>query len=253
MSQRVFRGMLAAMILAVASQAAARAEDGGNAVLDKAIKAIGGEAALSKVKAVSWKTKGTLTFMGADNAISTGTIVEGLSHSKQDFEGDFGGNKIKGSSVLAGDKGWRSFAGMTMELDAEALAEAKRVLYLQMGPTLLVPLKGKDFKIVAAADEQVDGKNAKGLKITGPDSKTFTLYFDEASGLPVKMVAKVKDFSGDEFTQTTFYSDFKDFAGIKKATKVEAKRDGEKFQMSEVTEFKVLDSVDPKTFAEPKD
>jgi hypothetical protein len=252
MSQRVFRGLLAAIVLAIASQAA-RAEDGGNAVLDKAIKAVGGEETLSKVKAVSWKTKGTLTFMGADNAISTATIAQGLTHSKQEFEGDFGGNKIKGSSVLAGDKGWRSFAGMTMELDPEALAEAKRVLYLQMGPTLLVPLKGKEFKIVAADDDKVDGKTAKGLKITGPDSKTFTLYFDETSGLPVKMVAKVKDFSGDEFTQTTSYTDYKEFQGIKKATKVEAKRDGEKFQVSEITEFKILDSVDPKTFAEPKD
>ena len=252
MSQRVFRGLLATIVLAFASPMA-RAEDGGNAVLDKAIKAVGGEETLSKVKAASWKTKGTLTFMGADNPVSTATTVEGLTHSKNDFEGEFGGNKIKGSSVLAGDKGWRSFAGMTSEMDPEALAEAKRVQYLQMGPTLLVPLKGKDFKIVAAADDKVDGKTVKGLKITGPDSKTFTLYFDEASGLPVRMVAKVKDFSGDEFTQTTTYSDFKDFQGIKKATKVEALRNGEKFQSSEITEFKVLDNVDPKTFAEPKD
>ena len=252
MSQSALRGLLAALVLAFASQAV-RAEEGANAVLEKAIKALGGEEQLSKIKAVSWKTKGTLTFMGADNPISTETTVQGLTHSKQDFEGEFGGNKIKGSSVLAGDKGWRSFAGMIMEMDPEALAEAKRVLYLQMAPMTILPLKGKGFKIDPAADEKIGDKNAKALKITGPDSKTFTLYFDEATGLPVKMVAKVKDFQGDEFTQTTTYADFKDFQGIKKATKVEAKRDGEKFQVQEVTDFKILDSVDPKIFAEPKD
>ena len=40
--------------------------------------------------------------------------------------------------------------------------------------------------------------------------------------------------------------------GIKKATKLVAKRDGEKFQELQITEFKVLDKIDPKIFAEPK-
>ena len=51
--------------------------------------------------------------------------------------------------------------------------------------------------------------------------------------------------------ETTF-GDYKDFGGIKKATKIEVKRDGEPFQKMEVTEFKVLDKVDPETFTEPK-
>ena len=41
------------------------------AIVDKAIKALGGEEKLSKVKAVSWKAKGTITFMGNDNPITT--------------------------------------------------------------------------------------------------------------------------------------------------------------------------------------
>ncbi len=252
MSQQLLRGLLAALVLAFAGQAV-RAEEGANAVLDKAIKAMGGEETLGKIKAISSKSKGTINIMGNDNPFSAVTIIEGLSHSKQEFEGEFGGNKIKGSSVVAGDKGWRNFLGMITDMDPDLLAESKRVLYLQLVPVTLVPLKGKDFKVVPVADEKIGDKNAKGLKVTGPDSKTFTLYFDETSGLPVKMVAKVKDLQGDEYTQTTTYSDYKEMAGIKKATKVEALRDGEKFQNMEVTEFKILESVDPKTFAEPKD
>ena len=57
---------------------------------------------------------------------------------------------------------------------------------------------------------------------------------------------------GEEFTQETTYKDYKDFDGIKKATKVESKRNGEDFLKSEITEFKVVDKVDPKTFAEPE-
>ena len=78
------------------------------------------------------------------------------------------------------------------------------------------------------------------------------MYFDKESGLPVQVVAKVTGFMGEEFTQETTYSDYKEFSGIKKATRATSKRDGEKFIETEITEFKVLDKVDPKTFEEPK-
>jgi hypothetical protein len=252
MSRQWFGRLVAVLALAGAGQAV-RAEEGANPVLDKAIKAMGGEEKLGKIKAFQVKGKGTINIMDNESPFTTSVIAQGLDHSRQEFEGEFGGNKIKGVSILAGDKGWRSFAGMTMDLDADALADAKRAQYLQVAPMTLVPLKGKGFKVESAPDEKVGDKNAKALKITGPDSKTFTLYFDEESGLPVKMVAKVRGFMGEEFVQTTTYSDYKDFDGIKKSTKSEAKRDGQKFQDMQLVEFKVLDSVDPKTFAEPKD
>ncbi len=252
MSPRIVNGVLASLILLIPTTFA-HADEGAPAILDKAIKALGGQEALSKVKAISLKGKGTINIMGNDNPFSVSVILEGLDHSKQEFEGEFGGMKIKGMSILAGNKGWRGFAGQNMDLEGDQLNEAKRTQYLQvmaMNPTIL---KGNGFKVVTAPSEKVGDKTALGLKITGPDGKTCTMYIDEASGLPVKMVAKVKDFQGEEFTQSTTYSDYKDFQGIKKATKMESLRDGDKFQTQQVTEFKILDSVDPKTFAEPKD
>jgi Peptidase C39 family len=55
-----------------------------------------------------------------------------------------------------------------------------------------------------------------------------------------------------EGTQDTSYSNYKEFDGLKKATKVESKRDGEKFVDIVVSDFKVLDKVDPETFSQPK-
>lgn len=240
-----------AVAVVVVLSSSARAEDPA-AILDKGIKALGGEEKLSKIKAASWKAKGTITFGGSDNEFTSVTTVQGLDHQRGEFEGDFGGNKIKGVTVVAGDKGWRGFNDMTMELDKDALANEKRTLYLAFVPMTLVALKGKDFKVAAAAEEKVGDKPAAVLKVTGPDGKDFTLFFDKASGLPVKLVAKVIGFMGEEFTQETTYSDYKEMGGIQKATKVVMKRDGEKFQDQTVTEFKVLDKVDPKTFTEPK-
>jgi hypothetical protein len=221
-------------------------------VLDKAIKALGGESKLSKATAFSRKVKGTISFGGNENQFTSESTIAGLDRYQSTFEGEFGGNKVKGVTVLNGDKGWRKFGDNKFEMDKDALANETRTIYLQVVPSTLLALKGKSFKVESATDEKVGDKPAAGLKVTGPDGKDFTLFFDKESGLPIKSVAKVRGFQGDEFTQETLYSDYKDFGGIKQATKVELKRDGESFLKQEITEFKVLEKVDPKAFSEPE-
>jgi hypothetical protein len=222
------------------------------AVLDKAIKALGGAEKLGAIKAFTFKGKGKISFDDNDNEFTVATTTQGLDHTRSEFEGEFMGNKVKGVTVLNGDKGWRRFGDMGMEMDKDGVANEKRNLYLQVVPVTLVALKGKDFKVKAAGDEKVGDKPAVVLEITGPDGKTFKLFFDKESGLPVKQVAKVVGFTGDEFTQETTFGDYKELGGIKKATKVEAKRDGKKFISQEITDFKPLEKVDAKTFEEPK-
>jgi len=249
-----FLGVVLATTFVLSLGASARAADekDAKAILDKGIKALGGEENLSKVKAASWKTQGKVNINGEDNDFTSSATIQGLDHFRSEFEGEFGGNKIKAVSVLAKNKGWRQFGDQNMEFDADALANEKRSAYLQVIPTLLVPLKDKNFKLEAAGEKAVGGKPAVGLKVTPPDGKDFTLYLDKESGLPVQLVAKVVGFMGEEFTQESTYSDYKENSGIKKAMKISTKRDGEKFIEVQITEFKVLDKVDPKTFEEPK-
>jgi hypothetical protein len=243
-----------AMLFVSGTSGPARAADtkDATAILDNAIKALGGEEKLGKIQGVSWKAKGTITFMGSDNAMTTLTVVQGLDHSRQEFEGEFGGNMVKGVTVLAGDKGWRNFGGNHDALDKDALANEKRRAYLILVPVTVLPLKGKEFKVETIAEESAGGKPAVGIKATGPDGKEFSLYFDKESSLPIRMVAKVAGFMGEEYTQETTFSDYQDMAGIKKAMKLQIKRDGEKFIDQQITEFKLLDQVDAKTFAEPQ-
>jgi hypothetical protein len=249
--QRYLGAMLAAVLI-LAPASPARADEATNAVLDKAIKALGGAEKLGKLEAFSWKSKGKITINDNDNEISIQATAQGLDHYRSEFQGEFGGNTIKGVNVVNGDKGWRKFGDNSMEMDAEALANEKRTLYLQLTPILILPLKEKGFKVETAGEEKVGDKAAVVLKVTGPDGKDFKLFFDKESGLPVKLTATVVGFNGEEYVQDTTFSDYKELAGIKKATKVESKRDGHNFISQEITEFKALDKPDPKLFAEPQ-
>jgi 1,4-alpha-glucan branching enzyme len=241
-----------ALVVVLSDVVQAADEKEASPILDKAIKALGGEEKLAKAKVVNWKSKGTISFGDNDNPFTGETTLQGMDHLRGEFEADFGGQMFKGVTVVAGDKGWRNFADMITEMDKDGVENEKRMIYLQYVAVTLLPLKQKDFKLATAADEQVAGKPAVGLKVTGPDSKEFTIYFDKESGLPVKQVAKVIGFMGEEFTQETTYEAYKDFDGIKKATKIAAKRDGQKFIEQEITDFKVLDKVDAAKFSEPK-
>jgi hypothetical protein len=217
------------------------------AILDKGIQALGGREKLEKADAMRIHAKGRVTIQGSEDEESWKTIIQGMDHSRTEIKR----NEFEGVFVVAGDKGWGTFPDGTRELDGEFLAGQKRSIYLVVVSTRLVPLKGKGFTYETAGEEQVDGKPAAGLRCTGPDGKDFTLFFDKESGLPVLLKARIS-VRGQGFDQETRYLDYKDFDGIKKATRTVARRNGEPFLTQEVTEFKVLDKVDPDTFAEPK-
>ncbi len=250
--KRVIAALFVTILFSLGSKVGADADAGSSAILDKAIKALGGEEKLSMVKAASWKSKGTITFGDNENQFTSDTTVQGLNHYRRVFEGEFNGNKVMGVTVVNGDKGWRKFGDNAMELDANGLANEKRNIYLQVFPAIILPLKSKLCKVEAAGEEKDGKKTLVGIKGTGPDGKEFKLYFSKKSGLPVKQVAQVAGFGGKEFLQETTFSDYKDFDGIKVATKMVSKRDGNKFMEQQITEFRVLSKVDPKTFAEPQ-
>ena len=65
-------------------------------ILDRAIKAIGGEDKLSKAEGATWKAKAKISIEGNENEMSLAGTLSGIDHYRSEFEGDFGGNSFKG-------------------------------------------------------------------------------------------------------------------------------------------------------------
>ena len=245
---REFTSALFTALIVCLATGVSRCDDATTAILDKAIKAAGGEEKLGKAEVFSWKAKGRMIANGNESEFESQVTIKGIDHLRREF----GNDRIKLLVVVNADRGWRRFRDQNEELVGDGLSNEKRTIYLQVAPIRLVPLKGDGFKCEAVADENVGEKPAAVLKVTGPDGKDFTLYFDKESGLPIKQVAKMPDAQGTIYLVEVTFSGYKDFDGIKKATKTEVRRDGKLVQQMEITEFNVLDRVDPQTFAEPK-
>jgi hypothetical protein len=213
------------------------------ALLAKGIQSLGGEAALAKVRGISWKTKGLIHMNGAENPFTGNNTFKDWQHARLEFEGEFGGNTVRGVTVLDGEKGSREIAGQQTDLDAGALATERRNLMMQLVPALLLPLKDKSqgFTLDSATRGKVGDRAVMDLKYRPKAGKEFTLTLDEETGRPVRVTGKTMDWSGAEVTQEITFSAYKEMGGIQKATKLAFKRDGERLLDVEIVEFTVTE------------
>ena len=137
-------------------------------------------------------------------------------------------------------------------MDEDAVKNEKRTVYLMVVPTTIVPLKSKGFKVESPPMRRSMTSRPRHSRRRDPTARNSRSLSTRRAGLPVRLIAKVAGWMGEEYVQEVHYSDYKEFGGIKKSTKVTVKRDGEPFVSQEITEFKVLDKVPAETFAEPK-
>jgi hypothetical protein len=247
----MYRFWLASVGVCVLFATGLRADDkdDAKAILDKAIKAQGGEDKLAKPKCVTMKIKGKYYGPGAGDDGIEYTMEISTTPSKRRIDMEAGGGIFKFSTVYNGDKGWRKLNDDTTDLDKEGLEEVKHDLYLDK-VTSLVPLKEKDYKLEALAECKVGKKAAVGIKVTHKGNRDVSLFFDKESGLLLRLDTSVKDM-GEEHNQETVYSEHKEFDGRKMPTKVVINRDGKLYVEGETSEVKFPEKLEDNVFAKP--
>jgi hypothetical protein len=243
---------LAGLVLPSAPPARADDKPDADAVLEKGIKALGGDARLEKYKAATWKGKGTFHAGAADIEYTGEWAMQAPDKYRAVVSGEANGAKFKRVRVVDGDKGWtKTDDGDAKEMSAGDLAEARRELHAQW-LTRLVPLRDRAFTLAATGATKVGDTPAVGLEVTAKDGRKFHLFFDKDSGLLLRSETLVKPAGAEqEVKQEVLYADHKDAGGIKHATRITVKRDGRTVLEEEVTEYTPLEKLDDKEFARP--
>jgi outer membrane lipoprotein-sorting protein len=247
-----FRFAVLASGFALAVSVPARADDAADAraLVEKAVKAHGGQETLDKLPGASIKFKGTFHGMGDGIPISGEIATQGPDKFRVDMEVEAGGQKFPIVIVVNGDKGWTKILKDTKESDKDELAETKEQAYAGWVATL-APLKDKKFTLATTGEIKVENRTALGVKVSSKGHRDVDLYFDKETGLLVKIEKRVKDEAGQEVSEESFPSEYKEVQGTKQAKKFTVKRNGKLHTEGEATEIQLFEKHDASTFAKP--
>ena len=244
---------LFALATAVVPATPARADDAqARAVIEKAVKAHGGQEVLSKLPGISLKFKGKFHGMGDGLDMSGDVIAFGPDRQKIDLELKIGNDTLRIVNVLAGDKGWTRVGDMVQELTAEQLAEAREQAHSGWVTTLEPLLREKSFRFALIGEMKIDKQTTIGVKVSRKGHRDVDLYFDKETGLLAKSETTIKEEGSDqEVTEESFFSEYKEFQGQKQATRFVIKRGGKLFLEGEATGYELSEKLSDDVFAKP--
>ncbi len=242
--------MIVSLALSYLIVGSARADDQAHAVIEKAIKAHGGEASLTRFKAVKQKVEGVA--FDDDREIKFTAKIAGQLPDKlrEEIALELGGRKVVSIRVLNGGRAWRVRNGKTEELTGAELEEAKDEAFQNYAESLVPLLKDKQINVTLVGDDKVEDKPVVGVKVSAKGFSDRKFFFDKESGLLAK-VEHTLERDGRQLTIESFFSGYKPVNGVMVAMKQVVHRDGKKFIENQATDCQVLEKLDDSIFAKP--
>ena len=226
-----------------------RADDAA-AIVDKAIRVTANsELRLNRLATVV-RTERCTFFQPTGEMPMQRTVYLAPDRIKYDVK--FTGAGQAGTMILArnGARGWKSTGGAAEDLnfiDNESLEGDATVWSF----ITLRPLKQKGATLKALPAIKLNGKSVLGVAVSRPDRPDASVYFDADSGLPVKLVVKVRKGAVDTPREIEV-AGYRDFDGIQLPTRVTVSRSGRKIEDWTVQNYQFPDRLDDKLFQKPK-
>jgi len=243
-------GGLCAWLLLAGSSPAQEAEC--RAVIAKAMKAVGGEDKLAKIKATQVKGKGVLSVLGKDLDFTVETLTQPPDKFRIVVDLVYENNNIKLLQVFNGPKGWLHYMDKTMDLDADTIKAVKDATYTEK-VTNLVDLKKKEYKLSPLGEVKVGDHQTVGILVSHKGYPDLSLYFDKKSHLLVKSEGRAYDqVSKQEVNQEKLYSEYKELIpGLKVASRILINNEGKKYMDLTITEVQPVERHDDSMFTKP--
>jgi hypothetical protein len=204
MGERWFGAVVFCVITTAALGQGADSAKEARAVIDKAIKAAGGEARLDRLKALTMKIKGPVQVGLQVTEFSAECSFAELDQLLMDQEVE--GMAIRW--VFNPQSCWRKLGDKVEEAVPDALPELQKMLYATRAATMLVPLKDKAVTLSLGGEAKIGDRPAVIVKAKHKDHGAIELFFDKETGLPAKVKTSVKLFAEASFE--CILSDYKE-------------------------------------------
>jgi hypothetical protein len=243
-------GMSGVLIL-IAAVANVRGQDTARAIIEKAVKAHGGQERLSRIRADQVQVKGNLLVEGTQTPFVGETTVQLPGQFKNVIRLMTPKGQVTVVQILNGDKVLVTIDGQPQKLEAAALADIRETFQMNRAIRLVPLLTDRTYELGALAEIKVNDRPALGVRVTAKGRHELRLFFDKETSLLVKSEHTIDAGEGKEVRQEVFYGDFRELGGYKRPVKLVALRDGKKVMEAELTDVKYFDKIDDAEFTKP--
>jgi hypothetical protein len=214
-------------------------------VIQKYAANLGGLDAFNKVKTA--KITATYNTQGMDLPMTI-QIVNGKA-ARTDVE-------AMGSAVIRSykdGKAWTQnpFAGTTTPTEVTG-TEVSNYKSQSMLASVLMDYKSRGNQVELQGQEDVEGIKAYKVKLTSKDDGKVTTYYISTKDYVLIKSVTDQEMQGQTVTVETWYSDLKDFNGIKFFMTRTQKMGGQAFQTTTFTNIELNVTIDEKIFDMPK-
>jgi hypothetical protein len=218
------------------------------AILEKGIIVQGGER-LAKARTLVRSAKGELEAFPKPISMVGEAQFNLPEQARWNFELEQNKQKSLITLAINKTKGWRSSGGAVQDLTARELANLQEDAYVYWVMTLL-PLLQNTFELSALPETKVNGVPAIGFKVASKGRPDVALYFDKKTGLLAK--AEYKGREADlPVNKEVIVSEYKDFDGLRLATRYLEQANGKRVAEWTVTGYKFPERVDEAVFNKP--
>ena len=214
-------------------------------IVQKYATAMGGLDAFNKVQ--------TLKMTGSVNAqgMTLPLTIQIVNGKAMRTDVDVMGKSI--INVYNNGKAWKinPYAGAptATEVTGPELSDFKAQSMLA---SQLMDYKARGHQVELEGQEDVDSVKTFKLKLTSKDDGKVTTYFINATDFTVVKSVGKKEMQGQEVDLETYFTDFKDFNGLKISTTRTQKVEGQVLQEVKFDKIELNVPVDEKIFEMPK-
>jgi hypothetical protein len=231
----------------------AAAEDKPREIIERAIKAHGGQNKLERITCDKVKAQGVMHIGDDDVPFTTETFVQLPGQFKSTVVATQNDRKRTIVQILNGDKTSVTVDGQPIKVTAASDLEMRENMHLERAVRLVPLLTDKAFELAALEETKVNDQPANSVRVSMKGHKDLRMYFDKETNLLMKtehMLEEPKE--GKEFKQEEYYGDFKDLGGgFTRPTRITVYRDGKKIMEAKLTEVKYLEKIPETEFTKP--
>jgi acetyl esterase/lipase len=221
------------------------------AIIEKAIKAHGGQERLAKIKAIRTKAKGKVN-LGVDVPFTWDITWQAKRGFNLAAELEAAGTKVALVQGVDATGAWGSANGAVAPLTGKKLEEFQAQIHLRRVLTLHPLLEDKSFKLANAGEVKVDDRPADGVKVSAEGERDLTLYFDRETARLARLDRLVLDDGKmQEVPQDDYFHDYKDVDGVQTAMREVWMRAGKKVAELVYSEVSYPEKIEDREFARP--